>query len=98
MLADLRYAFRMLVKAPVFSVVAVLTLALGIGANTAIFSAVNPTLFESLPYPHPDRIVSLLELHGDGSRGAGTFGSIRDSWNASTPSLPWPCSSPGGQP
>src|SRR6478672_11222839 len=74
MLADLRYAFRMLVKAPVFSVVAILTLALGIGANTAIFSAVNPTLFESLPYPHPDRIVSLLELHGDGSRGAGTFG------------------------
>src|SRR4051812_14045207 len=74
MLADLRYAFRMLVKAPVFSVVAILTLALGIGANTAIFSAVNPTLFESLPYPHADRVVTLLELHGDGSRGAGTFG------------------------
>ena len=74
MLADLRYAFRMLVKAPVFAVIAILTLALGIGANTAIFSAVNPTLFESLPYPQPDRIVTLLELHGDGSRGAGTFG------------------------
>ena len=74
MLTDLKYAFRMLVKAPVFSVVAILTLALGIGANTAIFSAVNPTLFESLPYPHADRVVTLLELHGDGSRGAGTFG------------------------
>ena len=74
MLTDLKYGFRMLVKAPVFSVVAILTLALGIGANTAIFSAVNPTLFESLPYPQADRIVALLELHGDGSRGAGTFG------------------------
>ena len=74
MLTDLRYAFRMLVKAPVFSVVAILTLALGIGANTAIFSAVKPTLFESLPYPHADRVVTLLEMHADGSRGAGTFG------------------------
>jgi putative ABC transport system permease protein len=73
-LSDLKYAFRMLVKAPVFSFVAILTLALGIGANTAIFSAVNPTLFESLPYPHADRIVTLLEMHADGSRGAGTFG------------------------
>jgi putative ABC transport system permease protein len=74
MITDLKYALRMLVKAPVFSVVAILTLALGIGANTAIFSAVNPTLFESLPYPRPDRVVSLLESHADGSRGAGTFG------------------------
>ncbi|HEV2806260.1 MAG TPA: ABC transporter permease [Chthoniobacterales bacterium] len=74
MITDLRYALRLLVKAPVFSVVAILTLALGIGANTAIFSAVNPTLFEALPYPHPDRVVTLLEVHADGSRGAGTFG------------------------
>jgi len=74
MITDLKYALRMLIKAPVFAVIAILTLALGIGANTAIFSAVNPTLFESLPYPHADRVVTLLELHGDGSRGAGTFG------------------------
>ena len=74
MLTDLKHALRMLIKAPVFSVVAILTLALGIGANTAIFSAVKPTLFESLPYPYADRVVTLLELHGDGSRGAGTFG------------------------
>src|SRR5437764_12014393 len=74
MLTDLKYAFRMLIKAPVFAVIAILTLALGIGANTAIFSAVKPTLFESLPYPHAERLVALLELHGDGSRGAGTCG------------------------
>src|SRR2546421_229306 len=74
MLTDLKYAFRMLIKAPVFAVVAIATLALGIGANTAIFSAVKPTLFESLPYPHADRLVTLLEMHADGSRGAGTFG------------------------
>jgi putative ABC transport system permease protein len=74
MMPDVKYAFRMLIKAPVFSLVAILTLALGIGANTAIFSAVKPTLFESLPYPQADRLVTLLEMHGDGSRGAGTFG------------------------
>src|SRR3977135_175667 len=74
MITDLKYALRMLIKAPVFAVIAILTLALGIGANTAIFSAVNPPLFESLPCPHADRVVTLLELHGDGSRGAGTFG------------------------
>jgi putative ABC transport system permease protein len=73
-ITDLKHALRLLAKAPVFSLVAILTLALGIGANTAIFSAVKPTLFESLPYPQPDRVVSLLEMHGDGSHGAGTFG------------------------
>src|SRR5881392_2582729 len=74
MLTDLKYAFRMLIKAPVFAVIAILTLALGIGANSAIFSAVKPTLFESLPYPHAERLVAMFELHGDGSRGASTFG------------------------
>src|SRR5712691_11387513 len=54
--ADLRYAARQLRGSAAFAVVSVATLALGIGASTAIFSAVNPILFEPLPYPHAERI------------------------------------------
>ncbi|MDQ6887033.1 MAG: ABC transporter permease [Gemmatimonadota bacterium] len=76
-LADLRYAARRLRAAPGFTAITLLTLALGIGATTAIFSAVNPILFEPLPYPQSGRIAMVLEMGSDGSRNAGTFGMYR---------------------
>src|SRR2546422_5172518 len=62
---DLRYVYRTTKKSPGFTAAVILTLALGMGANAAVFSVVNAVLFKPLSYPEPDRIVLLMNtLHG----------------------------------
>ncbi|HSK80542.1 MAG TPA: ABC transporter permease [Thermoanaerobaculia bacterium] len=67
---DLRYALRQLGRAPGFTAVAILTLGLGIGATTTLFSVVHGVLLRALPYPEPDRIVRVFEVGKDGTRPA----------------------------
>ena len=65
-LRNLQYAVRQLSKSPVFTLTAVLTLALGIGANTAIFTVVYATLLAPMPYPEPDQLVMVWsKIQGD---------------------------------
>src|ERR1700747_656680 len=74
-LQDVRFAFRVLVRQPVFLAVAVLTLALGIGANTAIFSVVKSVLLEPLAYRQPDRIVAVRTLWTKTNRPGNVSGA-----------------------
>lgn len=68
---DLRYGFRSLLKRKGFAAIAVITLALGIGANTAIFTLVNAVLLKSLPVSHPEELVLFSDATGEGTDGAG---------------------------
>jgi putative ABC transport system permease protein len=77
-LVDARYACRRFRSNSGFTVITVITLAIGIGASTAIFSAVNSILFESLPYPHANRVATISDFSADGTPLDVTFGTYRE--------------------
>src|SRR5213082_912484 len=99
---DLKYAFRTLVKSPAFTVVAILTLALGIGASTAIFSVLDAVLLRPLPYPNQERIVEVRELDEKGhgmSFAQPNFDDLRArtrSFDALAQYSAWPQAISGG--
>ena len=73
MIADLKHAFRQLLKSPGFTTVAILTLALGIGANTALFSLMDQLLYRPLPVPDPERLVELAMQGSEGRTSTSDF-------------------------
>jgi putative ABC transport system permease protein len=99
--SDVRFAARQLRNHPGFTIVGILTLALGIGASTAIFSAVNPILLKPLPYPHPDRILMIWSTF-QGARSDVAFGTCRElavrahSFDAMAIFEPWQPAITGG--
>src|SRR3954468_13168426 len=78
LLRDVRYAARLLVRAPAFTAIALVTLALGIGANTAIFSVLNAVLLRPLPYADPDRLMQIGERGSNGEPGNVGFATFVD--------------------
>ncbi len=83
---DIRFAFRQLRNAKAFTAVAVLTLALGIGANSAIFALVDATLLRPLPYGEPDRLVTIWETSSSTPRGVASPPNMLD-WQSRSQSF-----------
>src|ERR1700726_3936578 len=77
LLRDLGYGLRMLRSHPAFSAIAVLTMAIGIGANTALFSVVDNVLWKPLPFPHPEQLVRLHESRPNFAEGAISYPNFR---------------------
>lgn len=75
---DVRYGIRVLARSPGFAVIAVITLALGMGATSTIFSLVSPVLFEALPYPDPDRLVMVWEREPSGTSSNTGYATVVD--------------------
>ena len=103
--ADIRFALRQLRRSPGFAVTSIIILAVGIGASTAIFSAVKPILLDPLPYPHAGRVTMLWEMRRDGSPMNPTFGTFHGlqersrSFEAMAAMKPWqPALTGTGQP
>ncbi len=95
LLTDVRYGLRRLRSNPGFTAVAAITLALGIGATTVIFSAINPILFKTLPYPNAERVLMVSDAANNGTPEPVTFGTYREillrshSFDALAPFRPW---------
>src|SRR5438477_8592589 len=81
---DLRYTFRQLSKSPGFAITVVLALALGIGANTAVFSALNALLLKMLPVRDPQQLYTVVLLHG-GTQPPNTYGTGNGNTSFSFP-------------
>src|SRR5262245_7600307 len=85
LLQDVRHSWRSLRREPAFTVLALATLALGIGANAAIFTVINAVLLEPLPYAHPERVVSVTTLwKQSGLRGTASAPDFHDWHDTST--------------